>query len=90
VRLDITPASVILTLSKRNLLALLQKADDPLSQRRLVGGYVYEGGKLIDGIYLVVGCEPDEQHYVDRQPGAMHPRTEEFIARVTGSDGSRN
>lgn len=90
-RLDISPATVVVTLSKRNLLALLQKVDDPLSARMLVSGHVYLQGGLLDGIELVVRCEPDDKHYAEREaPGPMHPLTESFIERVTGGDGSRN
>ena len=90
-RLDISPAAVLVTLSKRNLLALLQKVDDAASARTLIGGYVYEDSRLIDGIELVVRCEPDEQHYADREPpGLMHPRTEAVIAHMSQGDGRNN
>lgn len=90
-RLDISPAAVIVTLSKRNLLSLLQKVDDATSARTLVGSYVYEDARLLDGIELVVCCEPDKQHYADREPpGAVHPRAEAFVAQMSASAGRSN
>lgn len=90
-RLDISPAAVIVTLSKRNLLALLQKVDDATSSRTLVSGYVYEDSRLFDGIELVVRCEPDAEHYADREPpGLVHPRAETFIAQMSASAGRNN
>lgn len=90
-RLDISPAAVIVTLSKRNLLALLQKVDDPLSNRMLVSGYVYLQGGLFDGVELVIRCEPDSQHYAEREsPGPMHPSAQMFIARQTRTGGDAN
>jgi hypothetical protein len=84
-KLEFDPGCVILTLSKRNLLALLQKADDPLSIGVLASRHVYSGGELISGIVFLVRCESDATHYEEREPpGPMHPRTEEFIARFSG------
>lgn len=57
-------------LSKRNVAALLAKADDPNSARTLVGGDDAPG--------LVVKVEPNAEHY-HRQgrlavvPGPVHP-----------------
>lgn len=86
-KLEIASSAVIVTLSKRNLLALLQKVDDPYSGRMLRSGNVFRGGARADDIQLTVSCEPDDRHYANRPPpGPMHPRTEAFIA--TGSNGS--
>jgi hypothetical protein len=92
VRLDFNDSTVIVTLSKRNLLALLQKADDPLSAKALVSGNAYRDGEETDGLGLVVICETDAQHYGKRRhpAGVMHPVTEAFIARLTGADGNAN
>ena len=90
-RLDINHAAVVVTLSKRNLLTLLHKVDDPLSTRMLVGGYTYLDGGFFDGIELVVRCEPDNAHYADREaPGPVHPRAEAFIGRASIADGEAN
>lgn len=59
------------TLSKRNLLALLQKVDDPYSSKTLV----QEG----EPGWLIVRCEPDNEHYALRKPGRMSDKTEAFI-----------
>jgi hypothetical protein len=57
-----------LELSRRNLLALLAKLDDPLSQRTL--GKESDSGDLI----CVVAVEDDE-HYSDRSPGIVYMPT---------------
>jgi hypothetical protein len=91
VRADIGDGVLLVTLSKRNLLALLQRVDDPFAMRLLTGGYVYRDRELTDGITLIVGCQPDEEHYADREaPGRMKPSTEAFIARLDGSEGNAN
>lgn len=90
-RLDFVRSSVVVTLSKRNLLALLQKLADPISMRSLVSENAYRDGEPIDGVLLLVRVEPDETHYAGREPpGPMHPRTEDFIARVSGGRGNAN
>lgn len=64
--------TIVVTLSERNLRALLLKVDDPHSHRTLV--------RRTEGdLMLWVTAEKDEDHYVDRQPGRMHPRTEEGL-----------
>ena len=63
-----------ITLSRRNLLALLHKLEMEGSKRTIIS----DGG---DGWAVTV--EVDEEHYKDRiPPGIMHPSTEEFIARM--------
>jgi hypothetical protein len=64
-----------ITLSRRNLLALLQKLEMEGSARTLVSDDCPEG------LELVVRAEDDEQHYRSRAvpPGPMHPRTESFL-----------
>lgn len=90
-RADLGDGFLLVTLSKRNLLALLQRVDDPFALRLLTNGFVYRDGALTDGITLVVRCEPDSGHYANREaPGRMKPSTEEFIARLDGSEGNAN
>jgi len=63
------------TLSRRNLLALLQKLEMSGSARTLVSD------DCPAGLELVVRAEDDDEHYRRRDlpPGPMHPRTESFI-----------
>lgn len=63
------------TLSKRNLLALLHKVDDPASAK-----IIYR--RLENGQVLVVQAEPDEEHYGERTPGVMTFNIEEFISNA--------
>ena len=67
--LTLPSGTVEVTLSKRNLLALLHKLEMEGSAWTLVT----EG--------LIVRCESDETHYADRDvpPGQMHPQTEAFL-----------
>jgi hypothetical protein len=65
------------TLSTRNLLALLHKAEHfPGSARQI------ESDDCVPGWRLVVRSETDAEHYGSRPapPGPMHPATERFIA----------
>lgn len=61
---------VVLTLSRRNLRALLSKLDWPESARTLVS----------PDRDFIVRAEEDDVHYAGRTPGPMHPRTEAEIA----------
>jgi hypothetical protein len=91
-RLDLAPGLVVVTLSERNLLALLHKLQSPLSAGALIGGYVYAEGELVDTVRFVVVAESSEQHYADREPpGTMHPSTEEWLAErpLPGPAGAR-
>lgn len=56
----------VLELTRRNLQALLDKLDDPLSARTLAK--VQEGG---GGVVTVVAVE-DAEHYSDRPPGEIY------------------
>jgi hypothetical protein len=63
---------VEITLSRRNLLALLHKLDWEGSARtiqKMVGG----------GVVLTVVAEDDDEHYGDDGAGVMHDETERFI-----------
>jgi hypothetical protein len=78
----VSPAEIVVTLSQRNLLALLAK----------LGGYPPDSTCTItcagvDGPGLTVHAESDEEHYGDRPepPGAMHPNTEARIQSGTPS-----
>jgi hypothetical protein len=64
----------IVTLSKRNLLALLEKlsCDDSIRMIRR---------RCENGVWLVLKAEPDDEHYRFRPAGQMHPRTEAAIER---------
>jgi hypothetical protein len=57
-----------IALSRRNLLAMLNKVDRADSARRMEKDEEEHG-------YLVVVCETDEEHYGSREygPGAVHP-----------------
>jgi hypothetical protein len=80
---------LLVTLSRRNLLALLAKLDEPASWRTIVGGYVYCDEELFDGVRLAVRAEPDELHYADREPpGPMLPSTEAAVRRLEASAGA--
>jgi len=92
---------VEVTLSRRNLLALLHKLDLPGSTRQLENKYCYEDGvetpllpdpDTPDGLpptTLVLRCEDDEEHYTNRSfgPGLMHPATEQFVQEHDGVPG---
>lgn len=59
----------IVTLSRRNLESLLHKLDWEGSERTIVNGP------------LVVKAEDNDEHYRDREPGPMHPTTEQAISK---------
>jgi hypothetical protein len=91
-RLDITTGPdrllVSVTLSRRNLLALLHKLERPAPFRNLESGDCWINGKqaAYPQVQLELRCEEDAEHYARRDlpPGPMNPDTEAFIA---GSDG---
>jgi hypothetical protein len=64
---------ITITLSKRNLLALLSKVDDPDSQKTI--------SKYSDklGQHVRVKAEPDNEHYGHRKAGPMSEKSEKFI-----------
>jgi hypothetical protein len=85
---------VVVTLSRRNLLALLHKIDMPGSAREIKNTDCYEDGiqtpyypgeeatTALPRTTLVLRSEDDDEHYAARPapPGPMHPATEAFIA----------
>lgn len=84
-RVDLSAGVVRVTLSERNLLALLVMLHQPWSRCTISGRYAYHDGELLDDVVLVVRSEPDELHYKGREPpGAMHPATEAYLAALTG------
>lgn len=91
---------VVVTLSRRNLLALLHKLDVPGSARQIESNHSYEDGILtpfdiaealggeIPPTTLVLRVEDDDEHYANRPaPGPMRPSTESFI-RERGERGA--
>lgn len=70
----------IVTLSRRNVLALLHKLDMPESHRTLFSGDTFSEGVPVANLRLMVQVEDDPVHYVAREaPGMMHPDTEAFV-----------
>jgi hypothetical protein len=69
--MDKTALATEVRLSKRNLLALLDKVDDPGSLTTLV--------RRTKAGLLIVKAEPDAEHYGDREPGPMSERSEAAI-----------
>lgn len=64
---------VIVTLSKRNLLTLLQKVDLPTAESRCMIQRRCDNGWLI-----TVCCEPDAVHYGEREPGQVRADAARF------------
>jgi hypothetical protein len=72
-------AEIEVTLSRRNLLALLHKLDWEGSERTIQ--------KLADdGMILTVVAEDNGEHYGDGAAGTMHDETERFIESYGGSE----
>ena len=73
---------LVVTLSRRNLLALLAKLDEPESYRAITSTNSYLDFVEIEGIPFVVHAESDADHYGQRRlPGPMTPTTEDGIRR---------
>ena len=68
---------LIIRLSRRNLLALLAKLEDPTSTRTIVKYHGY----VSHNCNAVICAEPDDEHYRDRgcPPGPMDKKTEQMI-----------
>ena len=66
--------AIIVTVSERNLLALLSKLKRPSSAKTLV--------KTTDAGFIMLVAEPDSEHYGTTEPGKMHPQDEAFIAKA--------
>jgi hypothetical protein len=69
--MTIAPEGVLITLSRRNLRALLHKLDVPDSARTLV--------RRTKAGLLVVKAVDDAEAYAEREPGRMAPETEKAI-----------
>lgn len=92
---------VVVTLSRRNLLALLHKLEMPGSQRTIENNDCYEDGEqtpwypgedeqtALPRTTLVLSCEDDSEHYGRRPvgPGVMHPATERYVEAHGGAAG---
>lgn len=65
--------TVAVTLSRRNLEALLLKLEDPESMKTIS---IHE-----DGYYLTVEAEENDTHYADRPAGLMRVKEEQQISR---------
>ena len=92
---------VEVTLSRRNLLTLLQKLDMAGSMRQIENNDCIEDGVQtpfhpheleasdLPRTTLVLRCEDDAEHYAKRPagPGAMHPATERFVQEHGGVPG---
>lgn len=92
---------VVVTLSRRNLLALLHKLEMPGSRRTIENNDCYEDGvqtpwypgeeeqTALPRTALVVSCEDDSEHYGRRPvgPGVMHPATERYVEAHGGAAG---
>lgn len=71
---------IVIALSRRNLLTLLDKLDRPESARTLVSrDFFVNDDRNADGL-LVIVAENDGDHYRDRSPGPATPETELAIA----------
>lgn len=81
-KLQVDQNKVTITLSKRNLLALLSKVDEQYSAKTIYKRYQGEDHSWL----LVLKVEQDDQHYKEVAPGQMVDWTEEFIKENNGSD----
>ena len=80
------PGAAFVTLSRRNLLALLHKLDMPGSLRAFYNTDVEIDGVYATGFAFRVSAEDDDEHYAQRPgpPGPMIPATETFIRENGG------
>jgi hypothetical protein len=74
-RVASTERRIEVTLSVRNLRALLSKVEEMGDSACTLFCTTEEGWRL------VVRAEADEQHYAGREPGPMHPVTEAHLRR---------
>jgi len=76
---------LLLTLSRRNLLAILHKLDMPDSAIRIDNGDCYVDGEPVEHFVFTLTAEDDETHYTHPlrthkgYAGPMHLETEAFI-----------
>jgi hypothetical protein len=67
-------------LSRRNLLSLLHKLEMPGSRRTIVKQLDPARSPLAGPGEIAVVVITDEECYADRDPGEMHPDTEQFVS----------
>lgn len=81
-RLDITKGLVTVTISRRNLLALIHMLNVGHGYRVIANGDYYRNGEPVNDLILVLRPEEDDPHYARRPegPGPMRPDAEQFIA----------
>jgi hypothetical protein len=80
---DLPRAPILVTLSRRNLLTLLAKPEQPGSACA-ISENVYVNGEPFLGFAFRVHSEPDEVQYEGRPaPGPMHLVTEEIVHSMT-------
>jgi hypothetical protein len=84
-RLEVRRGVVHVTLSERNLKALLAKLGGSPAGSACTISYPTN-----DGLMLYVSAEPDAVHYANPEresptPGEMHPATEERIGRMNSA-----
>jgi hypothetical protein len=71
---------IVVLLSRRNLFCLLHKLEMPGSARIIVKQSEDEKDQGEPRREVYINAVTDAELYVDREPGRMHPETEEFIA----------
>jgi hypothetical protein len=78
-----TPAAAHVTLSRRNLLALLAMLDEPTHVSKTIAGH-FEPSDANGHRwqYLEVTAEEDAEHYAGRQPGRMGARIEKRLVQA--------
>src|SRR4051794_9645066 len=83
---------ILLTLSERNLRAILSKLKMPGSALRIDNGDCYRDGEPVEDYVFTLSAEDDETHYshplrsLKGQPGPMHPDTEAAIEEMQRAD----
>jgi hypothetical protein len=63
---------LLVVLSRRNVLTLLHKLDH-------MGDSACTLVRACGPWTVILHAEPDAQHYAERDPGAVHPATEQFL-----------
>jgi hypothetical protein len=71
---NVAAKAYVVTLSRRNLRALLAMLDDPEHQSKTIG-------QMTDVGWLYIKAEEDAEHYAGRQPGRMGARIERRLAQ---------
>lgn len=76
--------TVVVTLSRRNVLSLLHKMERPdPTEGEAIRTLMRNQG---DGLFLAVVIEPDKDHYEDREPGDMGADIEAKLANYTRAE----